>query len=629
MATDFWSKYLTRNTLRAICALISFLFFVFTASAWANACVSAGAGPWTTTANWSTCGGTFPGSGDTVTITHAISTTANVIIGTSPAAGTAAVTINSGGSVSVGNSLTFTLKGDMNLNAGSFTLGNGDTFTFDSTGASSPTTTAYKANIGTTHNTAQAFISNGTSGARNTITSNTTGGAKPGAFTAGTGPWLQGGLIQATYTDFSKIGDASTDAMAFGATASGNTFSLDNCTLTTCGRINTAYAPADGSNVSITNCSFKSSAGSQSLTVNSSNGITSGTRKIQGCIFDKLVELYGPQGFTIGGSSAGQWNMFDAGFATTTSGVWASFSNNLIRGSSIANFGDVTNSYFLDDADTDNPHFFTIASGQSVGFTWNGVVFEAPSAVNSSDAGDLIGLANPATAQTYVIKNCLAVPSATGRTPGVLLSMLGGANSTAQVQHNTWVLTADDGTTNKPALGSVGETYNAAAGLVTIFKDNIAFSPTSRNAYLFRNINGAPVTDVLAAGNTAKNDMFNLLAGSALKGYNAPFSGTPGSTDFNVDPQFFDRTRNIAAWSTNLGGLGTVADALTQLRKKNDASGYNSAYTLPALWTYVRNGFQVQNATLHNAASDSADVGCCGYLASSNVSANLLMMGAD
>jgi hypothetical protein len=114
-------------------------------------------------------------------------------------------------------------------------------------------------------------------------------------------------------------------------------------------------------------------------------------------------------------------------------------------------------------------------------------------------------------------------------------------------------------------------------------------------------------------GSAAANNNcgFNLLTGSNGKGYDLLefSSGTPGANDVATNPNFVDAARRLSKWDTSLGGAGTTANALAQLRKRNDTSGYNTAYTINALLTYVRAGFRPTNVALKGTAHDGGDIG--------------------
>lgn len=116
-------------------------------------------------------------------------------------------------------------------------------------------------------------------------------------------------------------------------------------------------------------------------------------------------------------------------------------------------------------------------------------------------------------------------------------------------------------------------------------------------------------------------DETGVLASASGNGYDkyAITGGVvPGAHDVNADPQFADSARNIAKWDLSLGGPGTSANALTELQKRNDISGYNSAYTELALSAYVKNGFAPKNTALKGAGSPtdgSPDIGAVAVVA--------------
>mgnify|MGYP001609959870 CR=1 FL=1 len=79
----------------------------------------------------------------------------------------------------------------------------------------------------------------------------------------------------------------------------------------------------------------------------------------------------------------------------------------------------------------------------------------------------------------------------------------------------------------------------------------------------------------------------------------------PGVNDVDAtNPLFVDSTRNIITWDTALGGPGTAANAIAEIAKMNNRSGYNTSYTPAALVAYVKSGF-APAASAYHAASDS------------------------
>lgn len=89
---------------------------------------------------------------------------------------------------------------------------------------------------------------------------------------------------------------------------------------------------------------------------------------------------------------------------------------------------------------------------------------------------------------------------------------------------------------------------------------------------------------------------YTLIGGGGNgRGYSAMAisSGTLyGANDASGTPAFADSNRDIAAWDLALGGAGTAANAIVELKKRNDPSGYNNVYNVPALLTYIRDGFK-------------------------------------
>src|SRR5215831_18838820 len=100
-----------------------------------NACTSAANGIWNTAASWSNCAGGFPGDGDTITVTHSITVTADATVGNSPSDAINAVPTpviqlqrtngtTSNGQLTINSGVTFTVKGSVSF-AGTTGTGTG------------------------------------------------------------------------------------------------------------------------------------------------------------------------------------------------------------------------------------------------------------------------------------------------------------------------------------------------------------------------------------------------------------------------------------------------------------------------------------------------------------------------
>jgi len=602
---------------------------------------TAQAGNWNVTTTWT--GGVVPLSFDRATVNHAVAVSVDAEIGGSVNA-TTGLTIGTAGTLTINTGITFTIKENVaQQGAGKVIQAAGSNVLFQSSAG-----VEIKVNIGDTHNGSARWTCNGTSGSRCTITSASGGGNA--SFNDGTGPWLQGGQMVCTYTDFTRIGTATTPAILTSPTASTATFSLDNCTLTTCGRIDGTYNISGDGNYSITNTTFSGTVdntttvdkGPHCLRLQNPNAKTTGTRVLTGNVFDKRTILYGATGFTITG------NFFKEALATTFgAGFWASFSDNVIRmtraegdagensgedGVNIA--GSTLNNYWIHDAvSVINPHFLYIQKYDG-NMTIDGDIFEHTGTGNEATAngdGVLLGnVPNPSSVGPPLIryygevKNCIVLPNAAGNTSCTLVTGHGNINSEIRVHHNTCFL---GGIQSGLVLQ---EDYDGHTGLCTDGRNNI-FWDTSARGYKIQdspnNVATSPV-DIISAASANYNVGWNFLAGSNGNGYNDfDFSNPPpGVNDLNVNPNFVDSDRDMAKWDQSLGGPGTVANAVTEMAKKNTAT-FNSAYTIANLVSYVKAGFAPQNQALKNSGSDGTDRGAVAVVtASTNTGAFLQFM---
>ena len=554
------------------------------------------AGNWDTAAIWTPNG--TPGNGDTVSVDHAVTVDSDTIIGTSPAEGNVVVACTAALTVATDKKLT--LRGDVSLDSASatFALSAGVTLEFDASQASDPTNQQYRVVLGLTHYYYNAILKcNGTSGNRCTVQSNAGGG---NGYLWGNGTRYSG-VIQADYTDFKDIGDATFPlGRPYLYGSAGVAFYLKHCTFDGCGCVGATgtygvYNTHADADFEIEDCNFANGLGTYDLRFAQAAVRNTGIWSFQRNAFETGPQMAGGGGCTFDDNLLGGGTSFATNFNPT------SFDGNLFykTGGDHNWYFSASNSYIV-NTDSTNPHNISVGGVGGRNQTMDGLVMDTP---NGATTGDGIIGAAPASAVTVTIKNVLNLPNHSGEMGCNLSSYAGGANLTVSINHCT-------------SYGGVrvGETYNAHAGMVSSLKSSIYWADGVQTVYKIDNANGAPNDDVVSAANADYNSGYGLTAGSESKGYNTPMTGTPGANDVEEDPQFVDDTRNIKTWDTSLGGAGSVANAITELFKLN-TTGFDSNYTIAALMTYVRNGFKVQNANLEDAGHDSVTIGAMAFQA--------------
>jgi len=557
-----------------------------------NAQVSISSGSWTSPDSWE--GGIVPGEGSSATILHNIVIDTDTSIGVSGPSGSTAILVQPEGNLTVATDQSLRVTGDIVLNDSRLDMDPGSLIEFDSSLADSPATTMYSIQVGTADFQTNSQLNiNCTPENRCQIRSNNANNFAQGFITSG--PYFGSGSIAGSYVDFIRLGDADIPALST-SVGEGNSFTLEQASFVDGGMLQTAHQIPDGSDFSLKNTTWKNTQADQSAILNFFDVLTSGVREVSGCIFDREVRFYPPSGMTI------KNNFFNEAFDVTNA-PWESFNGNFIRkthqpSTRIAASSE-NNYWFVDNPAVENPHFIQALSySRDMSITRD--IFE----LNSADEdGDCILISLPDEPVTAYMRGNIVLPNSIGSSSCTLFSALGSENTTLIAEHNTYIMGSQG--------AAVGETYAGHTDMLMSFRSNLAWDTMPRGYKLYDSPPDDEVLDLVRSENADFNGGFNFLEGSNGNGYhNLEFSsGTPGSNDVEGDPQFLDSARNLAAWDAHLGGPGTVENALTELRKKNDPSGYNPNYNLPNLRNYIRQGFYPQNPLFSNAAHDGSHIG--------------------
>ena len=584
----------------------------FALDAWALACASNAAGAWSTAATWTSCGGGSPGIGDTASITHAVTVSGNTTVGTSPAEGNFVVTVSGSGTVAV-NSGTFTARGGVSLatSSNTWTQDAGTSFVFDASNATDPTNQQYEFRISTGHNSPARLNLNGSSGSRVSFSSNASGGN--GWINDGDGPWLQGGLVTATYTDFTRCGDATNRCIRTSPSGAGNAVTIQNSRFDTTGGIGGTYNISTTSDISFTDNWFTATAQSETIKWENASGYTSGTRDFLRNAVDKVVQFYTPAGWTIEGNYFG-------GSIEATTGTWVNFQNNFLRfgagtGTPFTLQGPTGPGYnygFYDSTSNNNPHYWQVQSALTV----DSLICESGYTGVGVQEGDCVQLGSSGSAITVDVTGVLVLPDAAGGTSGTIISALGSANFTVRAYRNTAV--ADD-----QYCVAVGETYAGHSGMFTRIDSNLCWNAAGTDGRIVGDsgVNDS-VTDLVTSANANYNCYYNL---NATEYYNLEFSsGSPGANDVSANPSFVDSSRDLGSWAGSIGLSATNAAAISCLSLMNSASA-TAGCTPTAASAWVIAGFVPTSASLDGAGLAGVDCGAFDVvLATGNKGACLL-----
>jgi len=297
---------------------------------------------------------------------------------------------------------------------------------------------------------------------------------------------------------------------------------------------------------------------------------------------------------------------------------WEAHQQNLFH----TKYGDTLEDciFIHDFLEHNNPHFHFVSQGTGTAHIKGCLYwFSGPNTTTYGPEGDgpAIGNAKSGTPKDNkcIIERCIYMPNSHGPDKDRNLScnitsgIMGTSNSQIIIRRNTAFTQGV----------SLGETITSHKGAITYMKSNLFVgSPNSKGSKM--NDYGHGEEDVIRAEDADYNAGYRLKLGSNYvkgktgKGYHRLKLSNKddiGKHDIDdVDPQFVDANRNPLTWSKSLGGDGTMADAMNQLKP-------TGTHDMQKLLDYIREGFRPQNPKLKGAGdpeSGSPDIGAVEML---------------
>ena len=425
-------------------------------------------------------------------------------------------------------------------------------------------------------------------------------------------------FLSASYTDFSRLGDASNPGLQARYVGTSNLsnppFIMDHCTVDSSGQL-PYLGVADGAvNFQLTNSTWTNGQSNTGYVLEATaSGVISGggTRKIDSCLFFGAPDFHSPAGFTITN------NYFDQILSSGKNNLqWASFDGNFIRQPTtdeIQMAGNVSNCFILGNPANPATNLNGMYMSAYADSTVSGNVFQT---TGTAMEGICISQTEGGTANRITaITNNIVLPNGAGDSTGILVFIANNITDvnwpTAVVEHNTTFIGTYvgviSGYTTKPTL----------TGKIQSFRSNIFWANSVHaGSYAVIGYYATPYDypDPVSGANCDYNGTYNLP--TVPKGtwnapydrangsvYSLPLSAKPGVHDVaDADPQFVDRIRNLQSWDAYLRGDGTIASALARLRA-------NPSLTKSSLLPYIRAGFEPRNPAYRGGAHDRTDIG--------------------
>jgi hypothetical protein len=576
-------------------------------------------GPWCATS--SPC--TVPGPGDTVVIAngHTLNLPADAswTIGNSADLATYALaTTGTGGTgiFSMQMHSTLTLHGHVRQGNATWqvgTSGGGAYVVFNH----STTPLTWIISDGTLQANARLVIL-GAPGDRSVVRKSATGVAG-----GGFGPLTtqqDGGRVEAQYTNFEFIGNATISAFRFRGTSAVFTLSLQHVTLTSCGQITNISAAFSGtSNILLEYFKVVTPIASSNRIISFAAGPrTTGTWSFQnwsisgGTFHCQPVAVGNALGATFSNifirntSNIMPFNCSNAHLGTVTN-LFHYVASSTAGGSAIGG-ADVNGAYLLEETPWDgNGHPI-----QSLAFnqTWSKWIIEATNGQFQADGLQTMH-SQSLTGQRITLRDGVVVQPA-GTYYGSPINHT--ATSPNDATHNYPAITARNITWRGGLNGSIssgigGEANAGAAGLFSAVHNNVVWSEVPSTPAYITDYSVLPGNGTFTSADY--NCHWNIASTNGTRYKYAVtnpgvYDTAPGVNDRNVNPRLADTTRTFLKWGKSINpSHATVGVVLDEMAKLADDSGFDPRYTIANALTWVRWGNVPQEPRLWTAFDGS------------------------
>ncbi len=482
------------------------------------------------------------------------------------------------------------------------------------------------------------FVFDGSSGAHCVLKTDTGRGGSAGYMNSAGGSNRDMGLITATWLDISDMGSTTQVGVITELNNTGTAFniSITDTTFTTAAYSFLSNSSWDG-NFTFQRARFASGSGytlagqPTCAQFNFGGNRTSGTRLVDACVFDLLVQGTNRQcKFTN--------TIFRRVHAWGSGSSWPDntyYSGNILyfndtndtSGGGAPLYGPAKDSYVYDLVTT-NPHMTAVTLDGLTSPTFDGMIFDG--AATSAVGECLFIAATSGAAVSVTVRRCLVLPTfasggATGISPGKLFEQIGASTTSVfTIEHNTQCGNGENG------MVTIGESSGAP----------VAGELLSVRANLLADLSGAATANYLVCNDPTSTSTTNAVATTPGAGYNgflnrttptgtdrcnlnsvatstpgyarlncsvaAPFPTTQlGTGDVTISGNpFVDATRCLGSWGQTVHGVSAgsdngVSEALDWLVGDGVT---NLAANIAAMLAWVRAGFRLTDTALRGAS---------------------------